>query len=336
MNLPKPLRFLLSRFLMPGVVEVGGGAVVVDDDEVQAHDDGADPDGTDDEADPEGGENQDADPDSDGGTEDAAADDAVDEVVVTIGDETPPEDEDAIDGKPAPQWVKDLRRERRELIRKQRELEAENARLKQTGTNQVAAVEVGPEPQLSDPDIDFDAEKYALKLKAWMGRKAHADAEEAKRKKAEDDAKAAWQAKLDAYGAAKTKLKVRDFEDAETLAQHQLSTIQQGVILDAAETADSAATIMYALGKNPKKLAELAGIQNPVKFAAAVGKLETQLKVTPRKSAPPPESRPRSNVAGAAALGDAQYQRLVAEADKTGDRSKVAAYLRAKKAKQPA
>jgi hypothetical protein len=43
-----------------------------------------------------------------------------------------------------------------------------------------------------------------------------------------------------------------------------------------------------------------------------------------------------SNVAGAAALGDAEYQRLVAEADKTGDRSKVAAYLRAKKAKQAA
>ena len=48
---------------------------------------------------------------------------------------------------------------------------------------------------------------------------------------------------------------------------------------------------MYALGKNPKKAKELGEITDPVKFAFAVAKLETQLTVTSRKQVPPPEKK---------------------------------------------
>ena len=69
---------------------------------------------------------------------------------------------------------------------------------------------------------------------------------------------------------------------------------------------------------------------DPVKFAFAVAKLETQLKVTNRKAAPPPESTVRGTgrVSGAV---DSTLERLRADAEKTGDYSKVMQYKRQKR-----
>jgi hypothetical protein len=60
----------------------------------------------------------------------------------------------------------------------------------------------------------------------------------------------AWQAKLDGYGKAKAELRVKDFEDAEAVAQELFNVTQQGVML---QGADNPALVVYALGKNPKK-----------------------------------------------------------------------------------
>ena len=98
---------------------------------------------------------------------------------------------------------------------------------------------------------------------------------------------------------------------------------------------ENPALVVYALGKNPKKAKELAAISDPVKFAFAVAKLETQLKVTPRKTAPVPERQIRGSAQLSGAV-DSTLERLRAEADKTGDRTKVAAYLNAQRAKKAA
>lgn len=95
------------------------------------------------------------------------------------------------------------------------------------------------------------------------------------------------------------------------------------------DDAKTSALLRYALGKNPKKAKELAAITDPVKFTFAIAKLEDKLKVAPRKTAPPPDTVVRSSVAGSAAV-DSALKRLQDQADKTGDRTKVAAYLRSK------
>lgn len=258
---------------------------------------------------------------SEGETEESGQEDA-DEVTVTIGEEPSPEEEEE---RRAPEWVRDLRKSNREKDRAIRERDAEIARLK--GASQQSTVVLGPKPTLESSD--YDAEKFEQDLEAWHARKVQIDAEAANHKQAEAAAQAAWQTKLESYGKAKAALKVKDYEDAEGLVQDMLNVTQQGIILQGAE---NPATMVYALGKNPKKAKELASITDPVKFAFAIAKLETQLKVTPRKSAPVPERTVRSSVAGAAAV-DNQLAKLQAEADKTGDRSKVAAYLRQKKAR---
>jgi hypothetical protein len=132
----------------------------------------------------------------------------------------------------------------------------------------------------------------------------------------------AWQSKLDDYGKAKAELKVRDYEDAEETVQQILNITQQGVVL---QGCDNPALVVYALGKNPKKTAELAKLTDPVKFAFAVAKLEKELKVTNRKAAPAPE-RVVSGTGRSSGAVDSTLERLREEAARTGNMTKVIAY----------
>lgn len=244
-----------------------------------------------------------------------------DEVLVTIGEEAPPPEEHA----QAPEWVRELRKQHRQLQREKRELEE---RLKSVSQPAERPIAVGKKPTLEE--YDYDAEKYENELAAWFERKRRADEAEARARAAEAEANQAWQAKLDGYGKAKADLKVRDFEDAEATVSETFSVTQQGVLL---QGADNPALLVYALGKNPSKAKELASIKDPVKFAFAVAKLETQLKVQNRKAATPPEKTVRGTgpVSGAV---DSTLERLRADAERTGDFSKVMAYKRQQKAKR--
>lgn len=258
------------------------------------------------------------------GTDHTEGDEGTDaeEVVVTIGDEEPPAPEEDENG--APDWVRELRKLNREKDKRIRELEA-----KVTATAAPEkAVAVGEEPTLEG--CDYDTERFKTEFKAWTERTREAEQQEAKKRDAAETEKKSWQGKLDAYGKAKTELKVKDFEDAEAVVTENLSITQQGVILHGA---DNPALLIYALGRDSKRAKELAAITDPVKFAFAVAKLETQLKVTPRKSAPVPDKTVRGS-APVTGTVDKKLQELEAKAEKTGDRSEIVRYKRALKAKQ--
>lgn len=320
MNLSKILRFLLSR-LQPGIVDGEGGGAVEEVDAVEVEQPVEEETPADEPADSAAA--------NDGDTPaDTAAEVESDEVIVTIGDEQPqPADEEEAR---APAWVKELRKQNRELTRVVRQKDAEIAGLKGSTAAKPAAVEVGPEPTMEG--CDFDAEVYARELKAWMGRKTQAEQQQAEERKQQEAAQTAWTQRLDAYSKAKAALKVPDAEDAEAAVQDALSVVQQGVILNGAE---NPALVVYALGKNPAKAKELAAITDPVKFAFAVAKLETKLKVTPKKTAPPPERVVSSAVPGASGA-PADLKRLEDEARRTRDYTKVLEYKRRNRAKQAA
>jgi hypothetical protein len=217
--------------------------------------------------------------------------------------------------------VRDLRKQHRELQKRNRELEA---KLNQAPETQKAQ-EVGKKPTLED--FDYDAERYEASLAEWFERKRQADEQVAKLQAERDNQAKEWQAKLEGYSKAKAELKVRDYDEAEDITKDTLNVVQQGVILQGAE---NPALLVYALGKNPKKAKELASISDPVKFAFAVAKLETQLKVTNRKAAPPPEKTVQGTgkVSGTV---DSTLDRLRADAERSGDYSKVMAYKRQKR-----
>ena len=250
-------------------------------------------------------------------TEDGEGDS--DEVIVSIGEEAPPPEEQTH----APEWVRELRKTNRELQRQNRELQG---KLQSTAQTETKPVVLGKKPSLEEHD--YDADKFEAALADWFERKRQADESNAKQEAEVMNQQKAWQAKLDGYGKAKAELRVKDFEDAEAVAQELFNITQQGVVL---QGADNPALVIYALGKNPKKAKELSDIKDPVKFAFAVAKLEKELKVTNRKAAPPPE-RIVSGTGRVSGAVDSTLERLRAEAEKTGNMTKVIQYKAQKRA----
>ena len=282
-----------------------------DDDTIVVEDEGQDTEQTTDEHKSIDDQGEDQDTESNEGDSD--------EVIVSIGEEAPPPEEQTH----APEWVRELRKTNRELQRQNRELQG---KLQSTAQTETKPVVLGKKPSLEEHD--YDADKFEAALADWFERKRQADEANAKQEAEVMNQQKAWQAKLDGYGKAKAELRVKDFEDAEAVAQELFNITQQGVVL---QGADNPALVIYALGKNPKKAKELSDIKDPVKFAFAVAKLEKELKVTNRKAAPPPE-RVVSGTGRVSGAVDSTLERLRAEAEKTGNMTKVIQYKAQKRA----
>jgi hypothetical protein len=245
-------------------------------------------------------------------------DDGEDDVVVSIGEESPPQEEEVR----APAWVRELRKSNREKEREIRELKAQL----NTAATETNPVVLSKKPSLED--CDYDSNEYEIKLSAWYEEKRVHDASESEATIKRDAESKAWQGKLASYTKARASLKVHDYEEAEAVALDSFSVTQQGIVI---QGSDNPALIIYALGKNATRAKELASITDPVKFAFAVAKLETQLKVTNRKAATSPERTISGGGGRISGSVDSILDRLREEALKTGDLSKVMAYKRSKK-----
>lgn len=237
--------------------------------------------------------------------------------VVTIGDSETSEEEE--EEKPeTPKWVKTVRKSNRRL-------ESENKRLKrQIEENEAAstpAIKLGEKPTLSS--CDYDDERYEKELVGFYERKRKVDEQAAETEKAIKKQNEAWRDRQTRYVDLKKEHNFKDYEESEELVTNTFSQTQQGIIVQGAE---DSALLVYALGKNPKKLEELSKITDPVEFAFKVAKLESQLKVT-NKKAPAPEKRVSSGKSGGiSGSSDNTLDRLRDEALKTGDYTKVTAY----------
>lgn len=246
------------------------------------------------------------------GTEPATDDD---EVVISFGEDAPTSEE--VEHQAAPAWVKELRKADREKARKIRELEQQLTARQQA--EQPASV---AKPTLAD--CDFDEDVFEQKLTAYheaqRAEKAKQEAQEAEARKAQE----AWNARLTQYNEAKAKLSVGNFEEVEDIVKDAMNPTQLGIIVSGADKPEH---LVYAIGSNAAKLKELASITDPVKFAFAVARLETKMQVTPKKAAPAPE-KPLKGGATAVGATDNKLAQLEAEADRTGDRTKVLQYKR--------
>lgn len=276
------------------------------------------------------------DADADGEKEDPDAEG--EEVSITIGDEKSEDDADDLPDDATPEQrrslLKDLRKKLKLSSAETKQLRRELQEVKST-TTKAATVEVGEEPTLPEFADAEQIAQFKQDWSAWSARKQQADAQQRERQQAEEQAKTAWQTTLTAYQKAGTELKVRDFSEAEDAARDVLSVMQQGIILQAFD-AKVSAQMVYALGKSPKRLAELAAIKDPVKFAVAITELKAEMKVTQRKAAPAPERKLSSGAVGAGGAVDSQLERLRAAAEKSGDYTQVNAYKRQQREKQRA
>jgi hypothetical protein len=248
------------------------------------------------------------------GENQAAPDDLEEELIVTIGEETPPQEE--IDEKRAPEWVRNLRTKAREQERELREL-----RKLRDGVEQQKQTQLGPKPTLEA--CDYDADLFERRLDAWKERKAVADRQQAEVKEAEAKRQEYFNSKFEAYSTRKAEVigKIKDFADVEETVLHALDDTQRGVVLAHAK---DPALLLYAIGKDEKRLQELAKLSDPVEFIFAVARMETQMRTQSRK----PQSAPEKSVKGSASTtgSDKRLDQLYDEAARTGDLNKVRAY----------
>lgn len=247
---------------------------------------------------------------------------------IQFGEEAPPASQSQ-EQQDAPPWVKELRQQQKELTRENRELKAQLQT--QQPQQQPAVPTLGAKPKLED--FDYDEGKYDEAIGKWYADKAKVDAAEADQRNAAAARQRAIDERLTGYRTEATGLRVKDFQDVEADVVNALSPEQQGILLAGA---DKPATLVYALGRYPNKLKQLAQIKDPVRFAFAAAKLEKELKVTNRAAnKPAPEGRVSSSSGAPSGGGEKKLEQLRTEAEKTGDYTKVLAYKRQLKQAQP-
>lgn len=153
-----------------------------------------------------------------------------------------------------------------------------------------------------------------------------AEAKKAKDHEAVEKQNKAWQSKQEHYANLKQEHNFKDFSDSEEIVSETFNVTQQGILI---QGSDDPALLVYALGKNPKKLEELAGISDPVVLAFKLAKLEAQLKVTSKK-APAPEKRVSGGNTGSG-KSDKTLEKLRESAAKTGDYTELNKYKRTRR-----
>jgi hypothetical protein len=210
-----------------------------------------------------------------------------------------------------------------------KELDRENAELRRA--QPTPEVELGAKPTLDS--CDYDEAEFERQLDAYKERERKViDTRKAQGEQAEA-AQREWQSDLQVYERQREELKLPDFEDATAVIQATLSLAQQAVIVKAASRP---AAFVYALAKSDTRLSELAKIQDPIKFAAAIARMEGGVKVVKKRKAPAPD-KPTTGTGRMPGSTDKQLEKLEAEAERTGDRTEIIAYRKklANRGKQP-
>lgn len=256
-------------------------------------------DGQDDEQDADGEETE---------SQDDSADDALDFSFDDDGDSSDP-----FRGQEAPEWVKKVREENRELKRQ----------LKQRESQQFEQQVLREKPTLDDHDYDSDA--FEQDYAQWLTEKQQVDAQVHAERQKYQQYHERYKADVDAI-----KAKAPDYDEVELSVVDVLSEQKQGLLQ---MLVDNPAKVVYALGKNsPAQLERLSKLDD-IQFAKQIVLMEQQMS-SKTKSRNQNKPKPKTHeLEGAAGGADTRLAKLEAEADRTGDRSKVAAYKKQMKSK---
>lgn len=235
-----------------------------------------------------------------------------DEVLDFTFDEDGGEDADGdpYAGQPAPDWVKQLRKENRELKREKREREAQQQQVQRQALPEM--------PSIADFDYDEDSPEYKAALENYVVEKQKYES----RIKAEEERLQNYENRY-IQSVDKLRAKAPDYDDVEGVVADVLPPQRQAMIK---VLVGDPARLAYTLGKSPKTLDELSKMDD-IQFIKQVTLMEQ--KMAKPKSRNPAKPKPKSHeLTGGAGGGDTQLAKLEAQAAKTGDRSKVIAYKR--------
>lgn len=228
---------------------------------------------------------------------------------------------DPFAGQQAPAWVKEQRARWNQISKENRELKRQLEA--QQAAAQPKATQLRAKPKLENHD--YDADQYEADLEKWYAEKREQDDRErsVKAQQEQEQAEIAEASKSYAKGkGALLKVDKDGFDYAEESVLAGFDDAKRSILL---QGSSDPASLVYQIGRDEVLLSKLAKLK-PVQFAVEIGRLEASMN-TKRK---PVSSPDKPLKASRGAVGDANQtlERLRAEAEKTGDYSKVMQYKR--------
>jgi len=238
-------------------------------------------------------------------------------VGIEIEGESPTQEDEK---EETPDWVKNTRKENREHIKANKKLQKRIDELE--GKNQPTETKLRPKPTLEGHNEDEEA--YAADLEKWLGEKGEVNAKIQKAADAQKEIDNEVNGRLSKYQERKSTIgkSIADYDMLVSEAEDNLNDLQRNSI--AYYFKESAAEIMYYLGKKPDELKKLTSITDTTEMLLAVKDIQSKVKVSTRKPSTKPETVPVGNVRHAD--HDSELSKLEKQARKDGNRAPVIAY----------
>lgn len=235
-------------------------------------------------------------------TESEQAEEQQEEYSLRVGDEEIPlteEDDDHVDGQPAPQWIKDLRRANREKDKELREMRRQLEQLQSRPAEQQPQQQtdaIPPKPTLES--CEYDEAAFEQAMTDWHEKKSRAEQQKQQQERQQQENIQKFQQRLQKHQERATKLPVKDYRETEEIVRRELPVIQQEILIHAAD--EGSELIAYALGKNPQLRQRVAAETDPIRAAFLLGQISKQVSLAPKpKKAIKPEPEVRGGGADA-------------------------------------
>lgn len=235
-------------------------------------------------------------------TESEQAEEQPEEYSLRVGDEEIPlteEDDDHVDGQPAPQWIKDLRKANREKDKELREMRRQLEQLQSKPAEQQPQQQtdvIPPKPTLES--CEYDEVAFEQAMTDWHEKKSRAEQQKQQQERQQQEYQQRFQQRVEAHKQRAANLPVKDYQEMESIVRSELKPIQQEIIIHAAD--EGSELIAYALGKNPQLRQRVAAETDPIRAAFLLGQISKQVSLAPKpKKAIKPEPEVRGGGADA-------------------------------------
>ncbi len=218
-----------------------------------------------------------------------------------IGDEEislNPEEDDHIDGQPAPQWVKELRKGFKETQKENRELrrQLEQIQSKPAEAQQPQSDVIPPKPTLES--CEYDEVAFEQAMTDWHEKKGRAEQVKQQQQRQQQELQQRLTERLTKHQERAAKLPVKDYREMEDIVRQEIPVIQQEILIHAAD--EGSELVAYALGKNQQLRQRVAAETDPIRAAFLLGQISQQVKLAPKpKKAIKPEPEVRGGGADA-------------------------------------
>lgn len=234
------------------------------------------------------------------------AEDQPDEQVLQIGDEevSLQDDDENIDGKPAPHWVKELRRGFKDTQKENKELRRQLEELHAKPAEQPSLAQEALPAKPTLESCDYDENKFEQAVTDWHEKKNRADQAQKQQQQQQQEYQQRFQQRVEAHHQRAAKLPVKDYAEMEEVTRAEVPDLHKEILIHAAD--EGSELIAYALGKNKQLRQRLAAEKDPIRAAYMLGQMSRDVRLAPKpKQTPKPEPEVRGG-AGNAKIDDFQ------------------------------